>query len=136
MKQIDRQHLLILTYVYIYIYIHTCAPTTHRTPCPGVPETSQNLPPPSEAAPAEPPRAVSAEPEISEGAIYKRLDRLINQPKKGKFRVSDDIREQWQDIAFGRKKLLTLFAECKHDPDCLDQTHVAVTKKVLHSMWG
>lgn len=98
-------------------------------PLPGAKHPSLGLPkppapPPPKLPPPPPPVAKSlpaggmGPPPLSEGAVYKRLNRVVNTPVGGKFRVGDDIRDQWKDLTTGgRKKLMNIFADCNYDPD-------------------
>lgn len=75
------------------------------------PAVAAIVPPVAKSVPMGPPG-------LSEGAVYKRLNRVVNTPVQGKFRVGDDIREQWKDLAGGgRKQLMNIFADCNYDPD-------------------
>lgn len=50
--------------------------------------------------------------------IYKRMDRIMQPTAKGTFKVGEDLRKQWQDIkGGGRDKILSMFAQCNHEPD-------------------
>lgn len=89
----------------------------HTLPVPGAgslpkaaPAVAAIVPPVAKSVPMGPPG-------LSEGAVYKRLNRVVNTPVQGKFRVGDDIREQWKDLAGGRKQLMNIFADCNYDPD-------------------
>ena len=88
------------------------APSNQTTP-PAAPSkpaampAGARLPPPSQDA--MPPPA-----EVSQGALDRRLRRVMEPNAKGQYKVSEEIRKMWNQ---GQKdKVFKLFAECENDP--------------------
>ena len=52
----------------------------------------------------------------SHAALDRRLRRLMKPNGRGDYKVSDRIREMWDDLAT-RDEVFRMFADCQNDPD-------------------
>lgn len=97
----------------------TPAPTELDSPSPAPAVPAKNPPQPHapSANSARPNDSESMPPPstISQGALDRRVRRVMEPNAKGQYKVSADIRQMWQD---GKKdKVFKLFANCGNDVD-------------------
>ena len=76
------------------------------------------------AMPSKPDRMA---PPPSQGAVDRRLRRLLQPNAKGEYKVSEEIRKLWAD---GEKsQVFKMFAKCDHDPEKFIKQHSVNTTK-------
>ena len=82
---------------------------------------------PLESLGAMPSKPDRAQPPPSQGAVDRRLRRLLQPNAKGEFKVSEEVRKLWAD---GEKsQVFKLFAKCDNDPEKFVKQHSVNTTK-------
>lgn len=88
----------------------------NRTRGLATPPPAQATPGDEEQVPPSPKPTQRPGQELSQGAIYKRMNRIFTPRADGTYVVDSDFVKKWKNLE-SRRELNVLFEKCDYDPD-------------------